>query len=68
MEKLIKLFEPFILLHEHDFAADDVEKLFLRTDARERAIFGYDTRSLDWWEYWINIQQSGATSLDLSFD
>jgi len=21
----------------------------------ERADFGYDTRGIDWWEYWINI-------------
>lgn len=55
VEKLIELFEPFILLHEHDFAADNVEKLSYALTSEERAIFGYDTRSLDWWEYWINI-------------
>src|SRR5206468_7657244 len=27
VEKLIELFEPFILLHEHDFAAENIEKL-----------------------------------------
>jgi len=21
----------------------------------ERAAFGYDARSLDWWDYWINV-------------
>jgi hypothetical protein len=21
----------------------------------ERADFGYDTRSIDWWDYWINV-------------
>jgi thioester reductase-like protein len=55
VEKLIELFEPFILLNEHDFAADNIEKLSYALVPEERAQFGYDTRSLDWWEYWINV-------------
>ena len=55
VEKLIELFEPFILLNEHDFAAENIEKLSYALVPEERAVFGYDTRSLDWWEYWINI-------------
>ena len=55
VEKLIELFEPFILLNEHDFAAENIEKLSYALVAEERKQFGYDTRSLDWWDYWINI-------------
>lgn len=55
VEKLIELFEPFILLNEHDFAADNIEALSYALVPEERAQFAYDTRSLDWWEYWINI-------------
>jgi len=55
VEKLIGLFEPFILLNEHDFVADNVEKLSYALVPEERATFGYDTASLDWWEYWIDI-------------
>ena len=55
VEKLIELFEPFILLNEHDFAADNIEKLAHALVPEERKVFDYDTRSLDWWEYWINI-------------
>jgi long-chain acyl-CoA synthetase len=55
VEKLIELFEPFILQNEHDFVADNVEKLSYALAPEERAEFGYDTVSLDWWEYWINI-------------
>jgi thioester reductase-like protein len=55
VEKLIELFEPFILQNEHDFVADNVEKLSYALAPEERAEFGYDTASLDWWEYWINI-------------
>jgi len=55
VEKLIGLFEPFILQNEHDFVADNVETLSGALVAEERGTFGYDTRSLDWWDYWINI-------------
>ena len=55
VEKLIELFEPFILLNEHDFAAENIEKLSYALVPEEREQFRYDTRSLDWWEYWINI-------------
>jgi long-chain acyl-CoA synthetase len=55
VEKLIELFEPFILLNEHDFVAENIEKLSHALVHEERDAFGYNTRSLDWWEYWINI-------------
>jgi long-chain acyl-CoA synthetase len=55
LEKLIELFEPFILLNEHDFTAENIEKLSYALVPEEQSVFAYDTRSLDWWEYWINI-------------
>jgi thioester reductase-like protein len=55
VEKLISLFEPFILHNEHDFAADNVERLAHALVEDEKSTFGYDTRSIDWWDYWINI-------------
>ena len=55
VEKLIKLFEPFILHNEHDFAADNVEKLSHTLPEVEKTAFGYNTRAIDWWDYWINI-------------
>ncbi|MGH9546825.1 MAG: SDR family oxidoreductase [Terriglobales bacterium] len=55
VEKLIKLFEPFILHNEHDFAADNVERLSHALPEDEKPVFGYRTQSIDWWDYWINI-------------
>lgn len=55
LEKLIQLFEPFILLNEHDFTAENIAKLSHALVAEEQAELGYHTRSLDWWEYWINV-------------
>jgi len=42
-------------MNEHDFVADNVEKLSHALAPGEKAEFGYNTQSLDWWEYWINI-------------
>ncbi len=55
VEKLIELFEPFILFNEHDFSADNVEKLSQALVAEELEEFGYKARLLDWWDYWINV-------------
>jgi long-chain acyl-CoA synthetase len=55
VEKLIKLFEPFILFNEQDFVAENVEKLAHDLRPEEQGDFGYDARSIDWWEYWINV-------------
>jgi long-chain acyl-CoA synthetase len=55
VEKLIELFEPFILHNEHDFVADNVEKLSAALVPEEKELFGYNTAGLDWWDYWINI-------------
>jgi long-chain acyl-CoA synthetase len=55
VEKLIGLFEPFILHNEQDFVAENVEKLSYALIPEEKAQFGYDTRSIDWWDYWMNV-------------
>jgi len=55
VEKLIELYEPFILLNEHVFEAGNVLLLSDALPPEERDRFGYDAASIDWWEYWINI-------------
>ena len=53
--KLISLFEPFILHNDHVFEAANIERLSAALPETEIAQFGYDARSLDWWDYWINV-------------
>jgi long-chain acyl-CoA synthetase len=55
VEKLIELYEPFILHNVHVFEAENVELLSEALPPDEKAMFGYDALSIDWWEYWINI-------------
>ncbi len=53
--KLIALFEPFILHNDHTFEAANVESLSAALPEDERKAFEFDTRSIDWWDYWINV-------------
>lgn len=53
--KLVALFEPFILDNDHIFEASNIERLSAALSDREKAVFAYDSRSLDWWDYWINV-------------
>jgi hypothetical protein len=53
--KLVALFEPFILENDHVFEAANVERLSAYLPPDERETFAYDARSLDWWDYWINV-------------
>jgi long-chain acyl-CoA synthetase len=53
--RLIELYEPFILHNEQVFEAGNIELLAAALEPEERGQFGYDARSIDWWEYWINI-------------
>ncbi|HEY7182937.1 MAG TPA: SDR family oxidoreductase [Blastocatellia bacterium] len=55
VEKIIELYEPFILHNEYVFEARNVEMLSAALPEDERAAFGYDASYIDWWDYWINI-------------
>jgi len=54
-EKLIELYEPFILHNEHVFACENARLLSAALPPDERTIFSFAPESIDWWEYWINI-------------
>lgn len=55
VEKLIELYEPFILHNEIVFEAINIGMLSAVLPSEEVAAFGYDALSIDWWDYWINI-------------
>jgi thioester reductase-like protein len=54
-EKLIELYEPFILHNEHVFECENARLLSAALSPEERALFAFDPESIDWWDYWINI-------------
>jgi thioester reductase-like protein len=54
-EKLIELYEPFILHNEHVFESENARLLSAALPPEEREAFEFAPESIDWWEYWINI-------------
>ncbi len=55
VEKLIELYEPFILHNQHVFEAENAQLLSEMLPPEEKELFGYNPGAIDWWEYWINI-------------
>ena len=54
-EKLIELYEPFILHNEHVFECENARMLSAALSAAERELFAFDPETIDWWDYWINV-------------
>src|SRR5882762_9959924 len=54
-EKLIELYEPFILHNEHVFECENARLLSAALPVEERDLFAFDPESIDWCDYWINI-------------
>lgn len=54
-EKLIELYEPFILHNEHVFECENARLLSAALPPEEKALFDFSPEAIDWWDYWINI-------------
>ena len=54
-EKLIELYEPFILHNEHVFECENARLLSAALPPEERQIFDFAPESIDWCDYWINV-------------
>jgi fatty acyl-CoA reductase len=54
-EKLIELYEPFILHNEHVFESENARLLSAALPPEEKSAFEFAPEAIDWWEYWINI-------------
>jgi thioester reductase-like protein len=54
-EKLIELYEPFILHNQHVFECENARLLSAALPSEEKALFDFAPEKIDWWDYWINI-------------
>lgn len=54
-EKLIELYEPFILHNEHVFECENARMLSAALSGEEKELFDFEPRQIDWWDYWINV-------------
>jgi alcohol-forming fatty acyl-CoA reductase len=55
VEKLIELYEPFILHNEHVFECENARLLSSALVPEERPLFDFTPEDVDWWDYWINV-------------
>ena len=58
-EKLIELFEPFILKNQQFFETSNIRALSYALEEHERAKFACDIESIDWWHYCLNVHMPG---------
>ncbi len=54
-QKLIELYEPFILHNEHVFECENARLLSASLTPEEKGMFDFAPEKIDWWDYWINI-------------
>ena len=54
-QKLIELYEPFILHNQHVFECENARLLSAALPPEQRELFGFAPENIDWWDYWINI-------------
>ena len=54
-QKLIELYEPFILHNEHVFECQNARLLSAALSPEERQLFDFTPEAVDWWDYWINV-------------
>src|SRR5271165_4977435 len=54
-EKLIELYEPFILHNEHVFECENARLLSAALPEDEHSAFAFEPEAIDWWDYWINV-------------
>jgi Male sterility protein/haloacid dehalogenase-like hydrolase len=54
-EKLIELYEPFILHNDHVFECENTRMLSAALPPEESAEFDFAPEAIDWWDYWINV-------------
>jgi len=54
-EKLIELYEPFILHNDYVFECENARLLSAALLPEERDDFEFAPESIDWWDYWINV-------------
>ncbi|HKI12270.1 MAG TPA: SDR family oxidoreductase [Candidatus Acidoferrum sp.] len=55
VEKIIELYEPFILHNEHVFECENARLLSAALPPEEKEMFDFSPETIDWWDYWINI-------------
>jgi hypothetical protein len=59
VEKLLKLYQPFIHDNDYEFVTGNIRELDRGLSAEERRYFGWNIATIDWRTYWLDIQYPG---------
>ena len=59
------MYQPFVFDNNVCLETAHVRAATERLDAEERALFGWDVGSLDWRDYWMNVQIPGLDKWSL---
>lgn len=65
IEQLWQAYQPFIHDHDYRFVTRAVRDRTARLSPEERARFGWDLETLDWRDYWMNVEIPGLDTWSL---
>ena len=65
IEQLWKNYQPFIHDHDYRFVTKNVRDRTAELSADERARFGWDLETLEWRDYWMNVEIPGLDKWSL---
>ncbi len=59
VEKLFDVFKPFVGDTDWIFQTSNMRTLVNQASAEDRALFPYEPESIDWMDYWVNVEVPG---------
>lgn len=65
VEEMLKLYQPFVFDHDPRLVTERVRGWTAALDPSEREDLGFDTESIDWRDYWMNVQIPGLDTWSL---
>ena len=65
VEEMLKLYQPFVFDHDPRLVTERVRGWTAALDPIEKDELGFDTESIDWRDYWMNVQIPGLDTWSL---
>lgn len=59
IEQILEVYQPFIYDDDLVFRTDNIRALSAELSEDERLSFGFDVHTIDWRQYWLDVQMPG---------
>jgi hypothetical protein len=59
IDEMLRQYRPFIHDHDYRFHTGHLMEATAALSDHDRALFGFDIDTLDWRDYWMNVQVPG---------